>query len=122
MSKGYFHRVQALTPTRFWINNVTRAQARQAIEAGACGCTQNPAYTWKMISTKDEAEKEYVLQTLDGILAREPDDSKALVALQRQLIGKVAEIFHPIYEASHGKFGYVSIQGDPLHEDTDTII
>lgn len=122
MSNDYFRRVQSLTPTRFWINNVTRAQARQAIEAGACGCTQNPAYTWKMISTKDEAEREYVLRILDDILARESDDSKALVALQRQLIGKVAEIFHPIYEASHGKFGYVSIQGDPLHEDADTII
>ena len=28
----------------------------------------------------------------------------------------------PLYEQSHGRYGYVSIQGDPLHEDTDTIV
>ena len=39
---GYFHRVNEQTPTRFWINNVTRKEAHMAIEAGACGCTQNP--------------------------------------------------------------------------------
>ena len=39
MENTYFHRVHAQTPTRFWINNVTREQAHLAIEAGAVGCT-----------------------------------------------------------------------------------
>jgi transaldolase len=45
MKETYFHRVAKLTSTKFWINNVTREEARWALEAGACGCTQNPSYT-----------------------------------------------------------------------------
>ena len=47
--KTYFHRVNELTPTRFWINNVTQEEAKRALAEGACGCTQNPAYVWKMM-------------------------------------------------------------------------
>ena len=39
----YFQRVKALTKTRMWINNVTPLEAHLAINAGAIGCTQNPA-------------------------------------------------------------------------------
>ena len=55
-SETYFHRVQAQTPTKFWINNVTRNEARLAIDAGAVGCTTNPSYTWKMINNPGETE------------------------------------------------------------------
>jgi len=116
----YFKRVQAQTPTRFWINNVTREQADLAIENGASGCTQNPAYTWKMLS--HEQEGPFVKQILLDIMKDEPDDNEALVKLQRKLIAGVAEKFLPMYEASEGKCGHVSIQGDPFHEDTETII
>lgn len=119
MKQEYFHRVHAQTPTRMWINNVTREQARRAIEAGATGCTQNPAYTWKMM--QDPAERPYVMEILDGILKDEPDDNMALIKLQRELIKGVAEIFMPMYEASGHKDGYVSIQGDPFDETADSI-
>jgi len=36
----YFKRVSPAHSTKFWINNVTREEARLAIEAGAVGCTQ----------------------------------------------------------------------------------
>lgn len=108
------------TQTRFWINNVTREEARLAIEAGAVGCTQNPSYTWKMMS--DPAEKEHIHALLGPIVANEPDDNEALVQLQRALIAEIAEIFMPMYLESKGKEGFVSIQGDPFHEDADTIV
>lgn len=98
--KTYFQRVQEQTPTRFWINNVTREQARLAIAAGACGCTQNPAYTWKMLSNPEE--KDYALEILGDIMAREKDDNEALVQLQYALVEKIAQIFLPIYEATGG--------------------
>ena len=50
MGTNYFERVRELTPTKFWVNNVTRDEARIGIDAGAMGCTQNPSYTWKMVS------------------------------------------------------------------------
>lgn len=120
MMKNYFMRVQEQTPTRFWINNVTREQAKLAIDAGACGCTQNPAYTWKMLN--DSTEKEYAIGILREIMRDEPDDDEALVKLQRALVERIAEAFLPMYESSGGKLGYVSIQGNPFKEDTESIL
>ncbi len=116
----YFHRVSRQTSTRFWINNVTREEAKMAIEAGAVGCTQNPAYTLKVMEHPEE--KSYVMAKLDAILQMEKDDTEALVKLQRALVEKIAEIFLPLYEQSGGKQGFVSIQGDPFKEDAETIV
>lgn len=116
----YFHRVQQQTPTKFWINNVTREEARLAIEAGAVGCTQNPSYVWKMMNHPQE--KNYTLEKLDRILKEEQDDNDTLLKLQRELVAEIASIFFPIYEKSGGKEGFVSIQGDPFKEDVDTIV
>lgn len=120
MKETYFKRVHAQTPTRMWINNVSRSQADKAIAAGATGCTQNPAYTWKMM--QDPEERPYVMEKLAEILKTEPDDTQALVKLQRTLVEGVAEKFMPMYEASHGQCGYVSIQGDPFDETEESII
>ena len=120
MSKSYFHRVHEQTATRFWINNVTREEADLALDAGAVGCTQNPSYTWKMMQRENELP--HVLKLLKPILAEEPDDTQALVKLQRALVSDIAAHFMPLYEQSGHRLGYVSIQGDPFHEDADTII
>ena len=120
MDGSYFHRVQKATPTRFWINNVTREEAEYALEAGAVGCTQNPAYTWKLLSMPEE--KPYVTGLLEEIQQTEPDDNSALIKLQCALVANIAKKFMPLYEQTEGKQGYVSIQGDPFHEDEASII
>lgn len=67
MKQGYFHRVAALTPTKMWINNVTPQEAEWAIAAGAMGCTQNPSYTWKMLTHETgKAEALALLQRTYG--------------------------------------------------------
>lgn len=116
----YFKRVQKLTPTKFWINNVTREQAQLAIDHGAVGCTQNPSYTWKMLTNPDECK--YAEEKLAEIMAYIDDDDDALTMLQRELVSVIAKVFLPMYKASNGKAGYVSIQGSPFKEDTDSII
>ena len=119
---GYFHRVQALTATRFWINNVTREETRLAIEAGARGCTQNPSFPYKMLTTADESERGYVYGLLNPIVKRQKDDNAAQMELQRELVINIAKAFMPVYESSGGREGYVSIQGDPFREDAGTIV
>lgn len=119
MAKDYFKRVQEQTATRFWINNVTRDQADWALEAGAIGCTQNPSYVWKMMTGDDS---DHVKELMREIMKEEQDDTWVQVRLQRQLVGEIAERFMPLYEASNKKLGYVSIQGDPFNEDTETIV
>ena len=120
MEQSYFHRVHAQTATRFWINNVTRKEADLALDAGAVGCTQNPSYTWKMI--QKEEELPHVMELLTPILKEEANDTEALVKLQRALVTDIAQHFMPLYEVSGHRLGYVSIQGDPFHEDAETII
>lgn len=118
--KGYFHRVTEMTPTRLWINNVTPAEARLALEAGAVGCTQNPTYPNKMLTHPEYAERAYSL--LDGIIKNEKDDSRAQALFQYALIKEIAVEFLPLYKTSFGRLGFVSIQADPFHEQTDFIL
>lgn len=120
MKKSYFHRVFDLTGTKFWINNVTPNEAELAIEVGALGCTQNPSYTWKIINEPGERHR------IDRLLAetlKESDDSNEIECiLQRKLVKGISDIFLKVYEQTKGEHGYVSIQGDPIHEEDPEVI
>lgn len=117
---SYFHRVSAQTQTRFWINNVTREEAVLALENGATGCTQNPSYTYKMlVHPKNSA---HARQVMTQLVQQIDNDTAVEVALQRCLVAEAAQEFLPQYQASGGKLGYVSIQGDPFDESCETIL
>lgn len=121
MAEGYFHRVAALTPTKFWINNPTREQARWALEQGAVGCTNNPSYAQKMLDNPDEGDHARAI--LEQVVSEVEDDDRAVIVHQARLVKEIADIFRPIYDASDGQHGYVSIQGDPIRdEDVDLIV
>jgi transaldolase len=120
MKQDYFHRVAALTPTKMWINNVTPEEARTAIAAGAMGCTQNPSYTWKMLN--HQTGRMRALTLLDEVLSDSEDDNEVECILQRKLVQQVAEAFMTVYERTDGAHGYVSIQGDPIHEEDPQVI
>ena len=120
MKDGYFHRVRAQTPTKFWINNPTRKQVDMAIEAGAVGCTNNPSYCRKMIDNPEEGK--FALLVLDDVLREIGDDNEAHCEFQRRMVKNVVDKFRPIYDSSNGMNGYVSIQGDPIHETDPNVI
>jgi transaldolase len=120
MQEGYFHRVTRLSPSRFWINNPTRDEADLAIAAGATGCTCNPSYTQKMIDHPEEGP--YALAILDEVLADVPDDVEAVAEFQRRLVAPICAKFMPMWGASGGEVGYVSIQGDPIREHDPQVI
>lgn len=120
MSGGYFKRVNELTGTKFWINNVTPEEAQMAIDAGAAGCTQNPSYTFKMLN--HEVYKNYAENLLLETLKESADDNEVECILQRKLIKRVSDVFMPLWEESRGEHGYVSIQGDPIHEEDPMVI
>jgi hypothetical protein len=107
MKQDYFHRVAALTPTKMWINNVTPEEADLAMTAGAMGCTQNPSYTWKMLT--HETGKDHALALLDETLKESQDDNEVECILQRKLVQRVAERFMTVYNGPTAA-GYVSIR------------
>jgi transaldolase len=120
MKNRYFKRVYDLTGTKFWINNVTVDEARMAIDAGATGCTQNPSYTWKILSNPEAGKAADKI--LDEILKETDDNNEVECILQRKLVKGISDIFLDVWKATHGDHGYVSIQGDPIHEEDPEVI
>lgn len=119
-TEGYFHRVHRLSPTKFWINNPTREEARLAIEAGALGCTNNPSYSFKMLEHPEEGRG--ALSLLKEAVKESKSDDEAAAIFQRTLVKPIAEAFLPVWERSRGADGWVSIQGDPVHEHDPAVI
>ena len=115
---GYFKRVSKMTPTRLWVNNATVEHSRAGIKAGAVGCTQNPSYVSKML----QFDPNLCNDTIDKWIERLDDDNEVLIQVQSELIGLVAKEFLPIYEQSNAQLGYVTIQGDPFDETTQSIM
>jgi transaldolase len=120
MENNYFHRVHRLSPTKFWINNPSRDEAKKAIEEGALGCTNNPSYGYKMLTHPDEAE--LAEKNLLEAVTESKNDDEAAAIFQRKMVKNIQEIFFPIWKESHGVDGYVSIQGDPIHEHDPNVI
>jgi transaldolase len=119
--ESYFMRVTRQTPTEFWINNPTCQQADLAISHGSSGCTNNPSYTQKMIDHPSEGE--YAGKIMDETLREVKDEWGAAAEFQRRLVKPIAKKFLPVFQNKAGHKGYVSIQGDPVHEeDPDVII
>src|SRR5689334_3514489 len=119
--ESYFIRVTQQTPTEFWINNPTREHADLAIANGATGCTNNPSYAQKMVDHPSEGV--YALRVMDETIREIEREEDAIAEFQRRLVEPICEKFLPIYKHSGGQQGFVSVQGDPLHEeDSDTII
>jgi transaldolase len=119
--ESYFVRVAHQSPTEFWINNPSREQADLAISHGATGCTNNPSYTQKMFDHPTEGE--YARKILDATIQTVDGDNEIITEYQRRLVKPIAEKFLPLFQTTNGKKGFVSIQGDPIHEeDPDVII
>jgi transaldolase len=117
---GYFERVHQWTPTRFWINNPTDAEARSAIAAGAVHCTTNPTHVSKMLASQ---MRPIALDWLKEALNEAGDIPRAATLAQRRAVKSLLDIFLPLYQRAPEKLGYVSLQGDPLREDDpDNII
>lgn len=115
MSQSYFKRVMQRTQTRMWINNPTLSEADRALEAGAVSCTTNPTYCGKMLSNPEMRDR--VLAFIGEAVQKYPDASDAAACVQRKSVKLLMDKFLPIYEASGGLDGFVSLQGDPFRED-----
>lgn len=120
MNNAYFHRVHRYSPTMFWINNPTREEARLAIQNGALGCTNNPSFSHKMLSQPSESAQ--ARKYLEEAIKATNDDDESAAIYQRKLIKPLQELFFPMWLESHGVHGYVSIQGDPIHEHDEKVI
>lgn len=117
----YFKRLQAESPTRFWINNPTVAEARLAIAAGAVGCTQNPTYVWKTLQ-KGGPDGERCQALIQEGIAKGLDNGQVVTYAETELQAHIAELFQELWWETDGRWGYASIQPNPLREDPEFIV
>jgi transaldolase len=115
MSENYFSRLVSETPSRVWVNNPTIEEIDLALAQGAVGCTTNPSYAGGLLKRAPDDVKPIIAEAVHVL----PEASVAAIAdlVQRKLAARVVERFHPMFEATGGKAGFVSIQGPP---ETDT--
>ena len=119
MSRTYFDRITAETPTRLWINNPSRAETDLAIANHAINCTTNPAYCSKLL----QSDADWLRGVIDEVVKVEEDDDVAADLAYQKTAGWIMERFRPLFEESAGEYGYVTIQADPREDDdTDLII
>ena len=78
----YFHRLNARTATRMWINNPTEAEARAAIAQGAISCTSNPTYAARML----QVDRPAALAAIDAALRESGDDAVVADLVQGRLL------------------------------------
>lgn len=116
LNDGYFQRVARDTPTRLWVNNATPEQAAAALAAGAVGASTNPTYCSKLPA-------DYLNALIDAALEGETDENAVAEKVYREAVVRLQAIFLPLYEATHGQYGHVAIQGDPrTNTDSNAII
>ena len=113
MTATYFTQLVAETPTRVWVNNPTIEEIGFALGQGAVGCTTNPAYGGNLLRRAPDE----ILPIIARCVRETEDDLLAADLVQQRLVARIAERFRPLYEASGGTAGFVSIQGAP---DADT--
>lgn len=114
MARDYFRRLTAESSTRVWVNNPTVEEIGLAIEQGAVGCTTNPAYGGNLLKRAPDEIRPIIAECV-----RVSDDAAVVADLvQQRLVTRIVERFRPMYEASGGREGFVSIQGAP-EADTD---
>ncbi|TFG85978.1 MAG: hypothetical protein E4H17_04555 [Gemmatimonadales bacterium] len=93
---------------------------QQALDAGALGCTNNPSFSFKMLEHPEERAR--ALKLLNEAVQETAGDDEAAAVFQRKLVAPVAAAFRPLWERSGGVDGWVSIQGDPVHEHDPRVI
>lgn len=105
----YFSRLVSETPSRAWVNNPTEAEVGLALDHGAVGSTTNPAFGGGLLRRAPDE----VIPIVDACLALSEDDRVVADFVQQRLVGRIVAGFRPMFDASGGTAGFVSIQGSP---------
>ncbi len=85
------------------------------------GCTTNPPLSLQAVKSDPETWNQWI----DELHQSQPDLSSSEIAwlTYKEVVRRGAEMYLPIYEASHGRFGWISGQLDPrLFTETEKMI
>lgn len=116
---SYLHDVQERTKTRYWVNNPSMQECDIAISEDAFACTTNPAYCAKLF----QSDPAYMDKKIAEIIKKNDTSSEFAEQVYHATAKDLMERFLPVFEASGGTKGFVTVQEDPrFEEDHDYII
>lgn len=106
-----------------WLDNlqrgyITTGQLQQLIASGIRGLTSNPTIFQKAIQSSADYDQQFITEIKSG---NKPED--AYWSLVISDIWGALDAFAPLYESSHGRDGFVSVEVDPwlAHNGGDTL-
>ena len=106
---------------QWWNDSCDPAHLAEAVAQGATGATSNPVIVEATVS----AHQDLWLPVVRQLAQAHPDDSSEAITwkLIAEMGRQAAEILRPVYEASNGARGYLSLQVNPEYNlDTDRMI
>ena len=77
-------------------------------------------YCQKMLDQSESNEFAWV--KLEEAMAEAKEEFEVLKVLQRKLEKPLVDLFRPIYDRNPSRDGFVTVQGDPIHEDDSSAI
>jgi transaldolase len=106
-----------------WLDNLSRTHLRDGglsrlVEQGVTGVTSNPSIFQKAV-----AESPYYRDDLAAMLGAEPEPERRYEALVIADIQAACDLLRPVFDASGGDDGYVSLEVAPrlAHDETGTV-
>jgi transaldolase len=85
------------------------------------GCTTNPLLSWQAV----QADVPHWRRWIDDLRAANPGSNvhELTWLTYKEIVRRGAEMYLPVFEASHGRFGFISGQLDPrLFTETDRMV
>ena len=119
--KSPMHEMSQTTPTQFWNDNCSLTDLAFSIEHGAVGATTNPVIVGQVL----EAEFEKHTPTIKQLLAANPTATEDDIGwlLNEKMACDGAKLLYPIFKATGGKCGHISIQtNSKYYRDTGRMV
>ena len=112
----YSKKLELETKTRFFVNNPTPNEAKKSLEIGnVAGGVTNGNYLKRMLTT-DET-REDTISYIDSLIKEGMENPEEIAAYAaRRAVGKLSDIFRPMFDQTGGKAGWTAIQGSPNHD------
>ena len=112
-AKGPLHKMSLTTPTEFWNDSCATGELSYAIENGATGGTSNPIIVGQVLKKELDAWKPRIAE----LFRQTPAATEEFVAWRiiEEMSVKGAALLKPIFDASKGKKGRLSIQTNPKY-------
>lgn len=120
-AKGPLHKMTLTGPTEFWNDSCSIPELTHAIENGATGGTSNPIIVGQVLKTEFDAWKPRITE----LFKLHPDATEEFVAWRiiEEMTMKAAVLLKPIFDASKGRKGRLSIQTNPKYfRDAKTMV